>query len=389
MRFRAALLVFLLAAAGGAVPRAEKGGIELSVMTRNQYFGGDLIAVATAPDPAAFIAAARAVLFEMAANNFPERAQALAREIAERHPHVVALQEVARITLNGVVTEQPPFVDQLTLTLDALTAFGFDYVAVASVRNFTVSLPVDLNGDGIPESQVGFMDRDVILARKDIVAAGLVEPSPLSDFCPLPSDGGPGCNFVNVATANTPLGPIALDRGYVGVDVTLGGRTFRIVNVHLEVESLGGNPMAAIVQAAQATELKAVLDGTSVGVSLIVTGDINSTPVDPRFPDPVNGPFVRPFQQFVEGVDLYGTPTPGGPYLDTWMLRPGSPAGHTCCDDNLLGESMALTERKDVMFTRDMPAGLKANVFGMDPADKTPSGLWPSDHAGLMVRFVF
>jgi hypothetical protein len=157
----------------------------------------------------------------------------------------------------------------------------------------------------------------------------------------------------------------------------------------LEVESLGGNPMAAIVQAAQATELKAVLDGTSVGVLLIVTGDINSTPVDPRFLDPVNGPFVRPFQQFVEGVDLYGTPTPGGPYLDTWMLRPGSPAGHTCCDDNLLGESMALSERKDVMFTRDMPAGLKANVFGMDPADKTPSGLWPSDHAGLMVRFVF
>jgi hypothetical protein len=233
------------------------------------------------------------------------------------------------------------------------------------------------------------MDRDVILARKDIADAGLVVPSPLSDVCPLPSDGGPGCNFTTVATANTPLGPIWLDRGFVGVDVTLGGRTFRVVNVHLEVENLSASPLAPFYQAAQATELKAVLDATSAGVTLIVAGDINSTPVDPRFPDPESGPLVRPFQQLAGGVDLYGAPTPGGPYLDTWALRPGSTLGNTCCDDNLLAESRTLTERKDVMFIREPPTELKANIFGNDAADKTPSGLWPSDHAGLLVRFVF
>ena len=390
MRFRVALVVVLLALAGEAsIPSAHTGGIELSVMTRNQYFGGDLIAVAAAPDPASFIAAARAVLFEMAANNFPERAQALAREIAERRPHVVALQEVAQLKLNDAVTGQPPFVDQLDLTLDALKALGNPYVAVASVRNLTVSLPVDLSGDGYPDSLVSFMDRDVILARKDIVDAGRVAPAPLSDACPLPSDGGPGCNFINVATANTPLGPISLDRGFVGVDVTLGGRTFRVVNVHLEVESLSASPLAPFYQSAQATELKAVLDATSAGVTLIVAGDINSTPVDSRFPDPESGPFMRPFRQLVGGVDLYGAPTPGGPYLDTWALRPGSAPGYTCCDDTLLSESRTFTERKDVMFVRDLPTGLKANIFGNDAADKTPSGLWPSDHAGLLVRFVF
>jgi hypothetical protein len=390
MKFQAGLIALLLALAGGSsAPLAKTGGFELSVMTRNQYFGGDLIAVAAAPDAASFIAAARAVLLEMAANNFPERAQALAREIADRRPHIVALQEVAQLKLNDVVTGQPPFVDQLSLTLDALKALGASYVAVASVRNLTVALPVDLSGDGEADSFVSFMDRDVILARKDIVDAGFVAPAPLSAVCPLPSDGGPGCNFLNVAQASTPLGVITLDRGFVGVDVTLGGRTFRIVNVHLEVESLSASPMAPFYQAAQATELKAVLDATSAGVSLIVTGDINSTPVDPRFPDPQNGPLVRPFQQFVEGVDLYGTPTSGGPYLDTWRLRPGSPAGYTCCDDNLMSDSLALRERKDVMFTRDVPLGLRANVFGIDPEDRTPSGLWPSDHAGLLVRFAF
>jgi hypothetical protein len=45
--------------------------------------------------------------------------------------------------------------------------------------------------------------------------------------------------------------------------------------------------------------------------------------------------------------------------------------------------------RKDVMFIREMPAGVKANLVGIDPGDRTPSGLWPSDHAGLWVRFRF
>ena len=166
--------------------------------------------------------------------------------------------------------------------------------------------------------------------------------------------------------------------------------TYRVVNTHLEVENLDPtNPLSPAIQAAQATELKAVLDATSAGVRLIVAGDINSTPEDTRFPHPVSGPLVRPFQQFVEGVDFFGQPTPGGPYLDTWALRPGKPAGYTCCDENLSTGELALDERKDVMFVREMPAGVKANLVGIDPGDRTPSGLWPSDHAGLWVRFSF
>jgi hypothetical protein len=382
------LTALLLASTGGAAPAGAKGdGIPLSVMTRNQYFGGDLLAVATSPDAASFMAAARAVLMDIAASNFPERAQAFARDIAERRPDIVGLQEVYDFKLNGENTGAPPFLDQLQVTMTALAAAGAGYVVVASVQNLWLALPVDLDGDGVPESVVSVMDRDVILARADI--AGQVTPVPFSTFCARPSaDGGPGCNFWWRAEASTPLGAIALDRGFVAVDVTLGGRDFRIVNTHLEIENLNSDPMAPFIQAAQASELKALVDALSAGKTVVVLGDINSTPVDPLFPDPFAGPFVRPFRQFTEGVDLFNDPG-GRAYFDAWLLRPGDPAGFTCCFEDLAAPYFDVTERKDVVFVSHLPVSVKANVLGNDPSDKTPSGLWPSDHAGVWVRFTF
>jgi hypothetical protein len=234
-------------------------------------------------------------------------------------------------------------------------------------------------------------DRDVILARRDLVDAGLVSPVPLSAICERPSaDGGPGCNFSFYVTANTPFGPLAIERGFVAVDVMLGGRVFRVVNTHLEVENLDpSNPLSPLIQSAQAAELKALIDAVSGGTSVILAGDFNSTPDDPLFPDPVFGPFARPVRQFAEGVDLVNVPSPGGPYLDTWLLRPGRPAGFTCCNEDLGSREFFVRERKDLVFSRDLPLAVKANVLGTDPVDRTTSGLWPSDHAGVWVRLEF
>lgn len=378
-------LVLLLS--GSLFPAAGQSGDTLSVLTRNQYFGADIYAVATAPDADAFLAAARAALMEMAANNFPERAQALAREIAERQPHIVGLQEVVDLRLNGFNTGGPPFVNQLTLTLQALNALGADYDVVAKVRNMALEVPVDLDGDGAVESVVNLTDYDVILARRGLVQAGRIAAVPLGSVCDYPSEDG--CNFSVRLEAQTALGQINVDRGFVAVDVTLAGRTFRVVNTHLEIETLGDDPYAPLIQSAQATELKAIVEALSNGESIVVIGDINSTPVDPFFPDPVFGPFVRPFQQFALGVDMTNAPTPGGPYTDAWTLRPGTPPGGTCCNEDLSSPDFSVWEQKDVVFTRDLPLSLKANVFGNDASEKTPSGLWPSDHAGLWVRFKF
>ena len=48
-----------------------------------------------------------------------------------------------------------------------------------------------------------------------------------------------------------------------------------------------------------------------------------------------------------------------------------------------------LYERIDVIFSNEVPNRVKANVLGNDEADQTPSGLWPSDHAGVAARIEF
>ena len=116
---------------------------------------------------------------------------------------------------------------------------------------------------------------------------------------------------------------------------------------------------------------------------IVVTGDFNSSPED------VPAPFVPPYQQFTQGVDILGRPL-GESFFDAWTLRPGKPPGLSCCQDaDLLNPWSVLSERIDLIFSRDEPNGVKANQVGNSPEDKTRSGLWPSDHAGLVVRYTF
>jgi hypothetical protein len=72
---------------------------DLRVMTQNLYLGGDLVSLAQVGTPEDFVTAAQAVLAQIAANNLPVRAEALAAEIAERRPDLVGLQEASDFTL--------------------------------------------------------------------------------------------------------------------------------------------------------------------------------------------------------------------------------------------------------------------------------------------------
>jgi hypothetical protein len=89
-----------------------------------------------------------------------------------------------------------------------------------------------------------------------------------------------GCNYLYAAgPIITPFGDYYIERGYVGVDITVAGKDYRIVNTHLEVKD---PPTPPILQAAQAQELIATLAATTPPEkSLVVMGDTNSSPVDP------------------------------------------------------------------------------------------------------------
>jgi exonuclease III len=80
----------------------------------------------------------------------------------------------------------------------------------------------------------------------------------------------------------------------------------------------------------------------------------------------------------------------GAGFADAWSLtHPGEPGytwGHA---ENLRNEEPNLTQRLDLVLFRDgLSEGglcaLDADIVGDEPDDRTPSGLWSSDHAGVV-----
>ena len=383
-----AMLAPTLLLAGSGKP-AKSGKPDIIVITQNQYLGADLTPIITAEGPGEYNQAVLDALYSIAANNIPERAQALAKSIADRDAHLVGLQEVFKFECietgsmpGACLLFSDAMNDHLQLTEDALLALGADYYVAGIVENLNLfpGLPVFLDLDAVPDVLISVLDRDVILARGDV---GTV---PVNFPCTKPSVDG--CNYEFVASATVLGGVINIERGFVGVDATVNGQDYRFVNTHLEVQSPSPDPLAPLVQAIQATQLIATLSVFAPpppGTELLVVGDINSSPVDPPFPTPY-GMAYPPYQQLANGTDFLNSPI-SIPYTDIWTLRPGKPKGYTCCEaaDLSNGES-ELYERIDVIFSLFPPAGVKANVLNNNPEDKTPSGLWPSDHATVVGR---
>jgi endonuclease/exonuclease/phosphatase family metal-dependent hydrolase len=389
------------------LPAAPPAGADtdISVMTQNEYLGADLAPLLQAPDALTFNIALVTALQEVAAADFPKRVEDLARPIAKRKPHLVALQEVwsfhcvdLAVPMPGYGCDDPTiagaFNDHLSGTLAALAASGVVYHAVATVENLDLrdvlfpglpaGVPFEING--VPALLIA-LDRDVILARGDLVAAGQVAPATVP--CARPS--GDGCNFQAYIEAETPARPLRVERGFVAVDATVNGNDYRFVNTHLEIyQPDPTNPVSRFYQAAQAGELIQTLALTTPpDRTLIVAGDVNSSPDHAGVPGPLPLPppfdagIATPYMQFAYGG-----------YVDIWTAQPEPDDGFTCCQLNDLSNRVnLLNERIDMIFARDLPAAVKE----VDLADKrvtgktTPPGtaLWPSDHAGLSAEILF
>jgi hypothetical protein len=374
--------------ATSALAEADSKGAnvyKIDVMTQNLYVGADLMRV-YAGAPCGPLQSIYEIHETVQATNFPERAEAIADRVMRQKPHVIGLQEVALIrsqfpsdgaiiidfqagTFRFMPNADDVVYDYLQILLDALAARGLDYVEVegATSWNADIEFPMasfdgDCNFTSFP-MDLRQTDRDVILVRRDLPTANA-------------ANGNYSLNLPVTMDVGEPL-PLSIEftRGFGQVDVTVGKDTFRVVNTHLEVgdDADPGSPIN-FVQFVQAAELIGAATGTPL--PLVVMGDFNSSPsvFDPR--------------------PAYGMMTGTG-YVDLWNVRQGRPdPGFTCCQDELLrNPTSGLFERVDLVFAMLPPGAepmpIQSRVVGDRDNDKTASGMWSSDHAGVASTLKF
>jgi endonuclease/exonuclease/phosphatase family metal-dependent hydrolase len=316
----------------------------VTVMTRNVDEGTDLDFILAAGSFDELLVAVAETYQEVVDSNIPERAAALAREIRDAQPDVVGLQEVTQWRTGplGGPADNVAF-DLLQSLLDELDGLGLHYEAVAVVDDFDFELPSALGID------VARTDRDVLLARTDLKTSGFKLVNVQARV------------FDTKLEIDTLFGHIVVPAGWISADVKIRGKQFRIVTTHLD-------NLAPPVRLAQAGELLQGPANTELPVVLI--GDFNSD-AGSIYPD-LNGAYL--LLRSSGFWDAWAKVHPGDPGF-TWPLH----------DEDPFTPSSTPNQRIDLVLFRGLDRPLSAQLIGNETSDLTPSGLWPSDHAGLVV----
>ena len=334
--------VLLLALTGCRGMVAPPEATTLTVMTYNVYVGSSAEELLATMNQAEIPGKVAELYGNVMQSDFPARAAAIARIVKESEPHVIGLQEISLIrkqdSADSLVNPLPnAALDFLAVLQDALQAEGLSYAVAGKVENVDIEMPM-LTPTGLVD--VRLTDYDVILARSDVVVT-----NPMA------------------ATYQTAL-PIAhlgirVPRGYVAVDATVGDVTYRVVNTHLEA-------FYQLPRVAQMQELVASL--SDVTSPMILLGDFNTA-----------APEGAAYQFSV-----------GAGSADVWQAD-SEGTGNTCCQDaDLINEESDLSTRIDQIFTKGLTlrdgAAIRTATVGDNAEDKTPGGLWPSDHAGVVAH---
>ena len=318
----------------------------LTVMTYNVYVGASthrLLAVENLLQVPQEVAN---MYNNVIASDFPSRAAAIAQSIKAYQPHLIGLQEISlirrqspgdRIT-GGLVPAEEIIMDFLQILMDALQSEGLNYEVAAKVENIDIEMPM-FTDTGIDD--VRLTDYDVLLVRGDV-----------------PISRATSANYTN-ALAIEMLG-LEVPRGYAAVDATVSGITYRVVNTHLE-------SVTAENRVAQTQELVDILSNETLPIILL--GDFNT-----RAPD-------GPAYQILLSAG----------YVDVWQMDVNE-TGNTCCQaPELQNEASELYERIDQIFVRnlELPTSIMTHTVGDKPSERLASGMWPSDHAGVVAHLAF
>jgi len=321
---------------------------DLTVMTYNMYLGAELGEIFTAPSPGEVVLEVGEAYTDMLAGNVPERIAAIADQIEDGAPVLVGLQEVALWRVGAPFDPAPATsvtYDFLQMLLDELEDRNLHYAAIAIQTNLDAELPGILSPTQALD--IRYTDRVVILARTDL---------PESQF---KLDETDAAHFVTNLQVPVLGQVVTVLRGWTSADVKFRGKPYRFVNTHLE-------SFFDLVQYAQANEL---LQGpANTESALILVGDFNS--------DAEAGGVSYQILIGSGLTDVWSEANPTAPGL-TWPLSGEIPSSE-----------MIPTQRLDLILSRGQVGTPRADVVGEEAADKTPSGLRPSDHAGVIATVV-
>ena len=254
---------------------------ELTVMSRNLYLGADVgVALELLPD---LSAASQFMWDQVAATDFDARVVELAAEAVRYEPDVIGIQEATvwscRTGLFGSSTAVYDFTQQF---LDEVAEQGVRYVVAekdgvrADNPGYTIPpIPTQTTVTdpeafqpifGSDSADCGFTIGDALLVRDDLadslVAVGTSEYTDRYAVVPV---------------------VFTIDRGYSWIDLAVAGTTVRVVTTHLESQYADGEPATSSVQAGQLVD-----DLAATTVPVVVMGDFNADPRDPRAPDAPN-----------------------------------------------------------------------------------------------------
>jgi hypothetical protein len=366
----AALALALAAPAGRAqppspVPSQPQDAVALRVMSYSAGAGTAWTPLFFAVDVPSYVEAAGRVLREVRATQPHARMRALAAQVAAAAPALVSVQALGRwstgtLALHGLRCGPLKVdIDMLDALLRALRGLGAPYRVAAQAVQFELPpLPARVAPGELRCVQAS--ERTVILARADLPRgpAGWSRPQSGRLDAPAPPP------TVAAAPGSAHLGVWPGGRAWASVDLRVQGRSLRFMGAQLARL----DPFSPDERRPDGELLRTLADASPLPVVLALATGARAAPPPP---DEVHVDFLA------------------AGYRDAWAQALPDAPGATCCQaPSLDNADSQLWRRTDLLWLRGAVRARAAAVVGAAEADRTSAGLWPSDHAGVVVDLV-
>ncbi|MDP4084852.1 MAG: endonuclease/exonuclease/phosphatase family protein [Bacillota bacterium] len=312
-----------------------KSNSHLSFLTWNLYLGVDLTPLMTFRVSQMPKRVTR-VFRQFLATNYPSRVKSIAREIALKKPDLIGLQEAVRWQLE-IPNERTITYDFIYMLLEELNKYGLQYEIAVENHNVSAQLPDSLG------NIVHLLDRDIILIQKH-KGLRIINKS--------------AGTFKTHLTVQVARQKLEILRGWTLTDLELDMKRFRIINTHLEeISSL---------QLEQANE---IISGPSkTDLPVILLGDFNSS---------ASGNDTPTYHFLMENG-----------FQDVWKEVGEGPGFTYGQNPDLLNAKPNLNTRIDYILFKNGLKPVEAEIIGNKQSSRTPTGLWPSDHAGVYGKMI-